>query len=581
MHKPRISDTFAQAPAGSRRNFLRLGGAALALSSTATLLNACSPAAQPAPTAAPAAKPTAAAKPAATTAPAAAPAAKSPEAAKPADATAAPAAKPTEAAKPAAAAPAQKPTGSLTVSQPGKLVSLDPHGPQSADRPTITSSRQIFDSLTFRDPASGEIRPALAESWQTPDPQTWVFKLRQNAKFHDGSPVTANDVKGTIERIQALKGPIAPLWADVESVEAPDNTTVRIRTKTPVGTLLTSATLLFVMPASMANESGFFNRPIGSGPFKVANYRPDAELRLDANTDYWGGAPGVQTLLFRDIQETAAKVTALETGEIDFTWGLPPDQLPALRRNNELKIESVPSFAYYFLWFNAKREPFTDKRVRQAMWHALDIDTMIKDLIADIGKRAEAPIPATVFGFAAQTPYRYDPSRARQLLAEAGYPNGFQTFVIWTPGGSPQDRELMAAMVSYWDKVGVRVRSQEMERAAWLKDLLALNWDMDFQTNAVLTGDADYTLRRLYLSSANRTGYANPELDRMLNAAAADVDQNRRKELYAQANKIIWDDAVGIFPADLLENYVFRQRNVGSFVADPAQTPNFARVRIS
>ncbi len=539
----------------ARRAFLQYSGALLVLGAGTGLLAACGQAAPSAQTAAPAPPSTAAA-------------------------TGTSVAKPVAAAT-GASSVGRTPTGELKLAQPAKIIALDPHGPQSADRPTLTAARQIFDSLTVRDPASGQIQPGLAASWQTPDDRTWVFTLRQGVKFHDGSPVTSADVKASFERVQKLKGPMAPLWSDVEAVETPDPNTVRLKTKSPIGTALTSATLLFVGPAGKMDAEGFFSKPIGSGPFKVTSFRPDAELRLEANADHWGGAPGVKNLTFREIPETAARVTALETGEIDFTWGLPPDQLPGLRRNAELQFDQVPSFAYYFVWFNAKREPFTDKRVRQAMIYALDVDTMIKDLIANIGKRAQAPIPATVFGFAAQTPYTYDPAKAKQLLAEAGKPNGFETSMIWTPGGSPQDRELSQAMISYWDKVGVKVRSQEQERAQWLKDLLALNWDLDFQSNSVLTGDADYTLRRLYVSSANRTGYANPQLDTLLNDAAQKVDQKQRQDLYAQADKIIWDDAVGIFPADMLENYVYRKKRVSGFVADPAQMPSFARVTVA
>src|SRR5438094_32217 len=235
-------------------------------------------------------------------------------------------------------------------------------------------------------------------------------------------------------------------------------------------------------PADEVNTDGFFTKPIGTGPFKTVSWRPDAEFKVEANTDYWGGAPGLKNLTFRDIREVAARVTALETGEIDLTYALPPDQLPGLRKNADLKAEDVKTFSYYFIWFNGSRKPFTDKRVRQALWHALDIDTLVKDLFAGAATKALAPIPSTVFGFAAQAPYAYDPAKAKQLLADAGLPNGFEATMIWSPGSGPQDRELAQSLLSYWSKVGVKIKSQEMEAANWLKDLLALNWDLDFQT---------------------------------------------------------------------------------------------------
>jgi len=472
----------------------------------------------------------------------------------------------------------EAPSGELTVVLPRSLVALDPHGAQSVEEATAVVSSHLFDTLVVRDPESQELRPRLALSWSAAeDGRSWEFKLREGVAFHDGSPFTAGDVAASLERVRALEGPLAPLWAPVEAIETPDDLTVVIRTSEPLGTVPASASLLFITPAGRSEEEGFFNEPVGLGPFRFVSWTRDAELRLEANPDFWGGPPGVETLIFRDIPEVAARATALETGEIDVTWALPADQLPVLRENPELTIASTLSYGYYFNWFNAQREPFTDVRVRQAMWHALDIETMARDLLPDVGVPAQAPIPATVFGFAAQPPYAYDPDRARQLLAEAGLADGFQTSVIWNPGSGPQDRELILSMIAYWAAIGVQVENREMERAAWLEALLALDWDMDFQTNTVRTGDADFTLRRLYISSANRTGYANPELDRLLIDAAASVDPARRAELYAEACRIIWGEAVGIFPFDLLENYLLRNR-VGGFVATPSVVPSFEDV---
>ena len=520
---------------------------------------ACAPASQPAP-----AKP-AESKPAATTAPAKPAAEAKPTAV----------AKPTAEAKPAARAP----TGELKVALPAKLTTLDPHGAQSVDGVTHTAMQHVFDTLVARDPASGNLVPRLATAWETPEPTSWVFTLRKDAKFHDGATVTAADVKATIERVVAQKGPVAPLWAAVDAIETPDESTVRIKTKSPAGTIASSATLLPIAPADKVNTDGFFSKPIGSGPFRFVSWVADGDLRLEANADYWGGAPGVKNLTLKFIPEIAARVTALETGEIDLTWRLPPDQLPALQRSSDLQIETSPSYSYYFIWMNASREPFTDKRVRQAMVHALDVDTMVKDLLPGIGKRATAPIPESVFGHAPQTPYAYDPAKAKQLLAEAGHPNGFETSFIWYAGAGPQDRELGQALVSYWNAVGVRVKVAEQERAQWLDNLIKLDWDMDFQTNSVTTGDADFTLNRLYHSRANRNGYKNPDLDRILDEAAASVDQNKRKELFAQANKIIWDDAAGIFPFDLLEPFAWR-KSVQGFTTTPSQILSFSNVTI-
>jgi peptide/nickel transport system substrate-binding protein len=533
------------------------------------LLVACAPAAQ-AP-AKPADSKPAEAKPAATTAPAKPAEAKPTEAPKPAVVpTVVPAAKPAEAAKPAA----RTPQGELKIGMAAKLTTLDPHGAQSVDRETHTAMQHVFDTLVKRDPKSGDIVPHLATGWTSPNPTTWEFTLRDGVKFHDGSPLTSADVKATAERVVELKGPVAPLWAQLDTVETPDPKTVRFKTKAPVGTLVADTLLLPIGPAAQMNTEGFWSKPIGSGPFKYASWRADADLRLEANMEYWGGPPAAKTLVFKYIPEVAARVTAIETGELDLTYRIPPDQVPALERNADLKLEAVPSYDYYFLWFNSSREPFTDKRVRQAMIHAVDIDKMVNDLLKGAGQRATAPIPPTVFGHAPQTPYAYDPAKAKQLLAEAGKPDGFETSFIWYSGAGVQDREIGQALVSYWAAVGVKVKVDEQERAQWLDNLIKLNWDMDLQTNTVTTGDAHFTLGRLYHSRANRNGYKNPELDKILDDAVQSVDQNKRKELYAQANKIIWDDAAGMFPFDLLANFAYRKSLTG-FVATPSSIYGF------
>lgn len=471
---------------------------------------------------------------------------------------------------PAASAETRPPAGELRVSLPARIVALDPLGPQAAEESVRIVAAHIFDTLVVADPRTRGVRPGLALKWETPDPRTWVFTLRPGVKFHDGAPLGARDVKASLERLLRLKGPYGPLWAAVDTVDAAGDLAVRIRTKTPLGTMLANASLLSILPAGKMDAAGFFNRPVGSGPFAVTAYRPDSELVLEANPGYWGGAPGVRTLRFKDIPEIAARVTALITGEIDLTYGLPPDQLAALRGHNDLRIVAEPSYRYYFIWMNLKREPFTDVRVRQAMIYALDVDTILNTLLKGIARRMTAPIPSTVFGYAPQRPYAYDPQKAKQLLAAAGRPNGFETAMIWNPGSGPQDREVAQALFSYWSAVGIRVKDAQSERAQWLDRLLKLDWDLDMQTNGVNTGDADFVLRRLYTSSANRMGYANPQADRVLQLAAETVDQNKRKVYYAQACAMIWDDAVGIYPFELIQTYVSRARVVGF-----TPTPNF------
>src|SRR5579875_1517703 len=170
--------------------------------------------------------------------------------------------------RPVRAAYAAAPAGELRVSLPARIVGLDPMGAQAAEESVRVVSAHIFDTLVVHDPRTRGYRPALAVKWETPDPATWVFTLRPGVRFHDGGALTARDVKASLERMIAQKGPFAPLWAAIDSVDAPADAAVRIKTKTPVGTMLANLSLLSILPAAAMNNAGFFNRPVGSGPFR-------------------------------------------------------------------------------------------------------------------------------------------------------------------------------------------------------------------------------------------------------------------------------------------------------------------------
>jgi peptide/nickel transport system substrate-binding protein len=456
-------------------------------------------------------------------------------------------------------------------------VSLDTHK-FAGEEAVQTAIQQIMEPLVRVD--DGTIVPVLATSWENPDPTTWVFELRTGVKFSDGTPFTAKDVVASYERHKKLDGPLVPLYATVTSFAATDDQTVTVKTSKPLGTLLSSLTLLFIGPAEKINADGFFNKPIGTGPFQVTSFRPDEKLELAANASYWDGTPELSKLEFVNIPEVAGRITALQNGEVDVLTQIPPDQVGSVKGGDAISYSTTPSWTYYFNWFNSNRKPFTDKRVRQALWHALNLEATVKDLFGDLASVAQAPLAQGVIGAPKLSPYPYDPAKAKQLLTEAGYPSGFSTSMQWPLEGGPNIRALAQAMISDWAKIGVTVKPLEKERAQWLEDFGKLNWDMNLQTNVTGTGDADYTLARLYVCTAKRNGYCNPALDKLLLDARSSVDQAQRPKLYQEAGQILWDDAVGIFPADLASNSAIRS-TVQNFVMPPSGRPLFTKVTVS
>jgi peptide/nickel transport system substrate-binding protein len=466
----------------------------------------------------------------------------------------------------------------LRVANPTPVNSLNPFAANSADQPTLTVDQEIFETLVVRQ--GGKYVGKLARSWTSPDPKTWRFALRTDVKFADGTPMTSADVKASLKALIDAKGPLAGLWAAVDTIGTPDPNTLTIHTSTPLGTMLSNLTLLSVAPAAKVADQSFFNAPYGTGPFKASAFTTGQSVTLVRNDAYWGTKPKLRGIEYKYIPEVSGRVTALSNNEIDAAWDLPPDQLTRLKGDKNLHVDLFPTYANYYLWFNSSRKPFTDKRVRQAMWYALNLPQTTKSLFNDAGTPATGPISAPVSGSAKQAPYGYDPAKAKQLLADAGFPHGFSTTMMWSTGCCTNGDSFAAAMLSDWAKVGIKVKPQQLERATWLDKLLKLNWDSTMTTGSTVTGDADFTLGRLYLSTAKRTGYANPALDKILLKARQELDQTKRAALYAQAGKIIWSDAVGIYPLDLMGNVVTR-KGVGGFTPTPNDLPDFANVSVS
>lgn len=457
------------------------------------------------------------------------------------------------------------------------ITDLDPLSPTTTVEPAALMARRlIFDTLVHRQ--GDKYVPAVAKSWTQPDPETWVFTLRDDVKFHDGSKLTATDVAASVNRVIKTTTNLSALWTSAKSAEATNPTTVTIKTDGELGTMLVNLTLLFIAPAAKLGNAAFFRKPVGSGPFKVQSFTPSSKLSLVKNDKYWGTAAKSSSITLPFIPETSTAITSLRNGSIDMYWPVPPDQVGDLG-SDDVEVKRVASYVYYFNWFNCGRKPFDDARVRQAMWYGVDIASIVKDLYGTGATLMTAPIPKTVFGSAPQQPYGYDPDKAKQLLSAAGHAGGFKTSLMWFAEGGPLVSDLAQALISGWSKIGVKVEAQQIEQAAWLDRLNKLDWDMDIQTNTVTTGDADFTLGRLYDSSANRMAYKNPALDTVLAKARSSADQAERKGLYAQACKTIWDDAVGIFPATLTTAYGLRTSLEG-FTPDPSNFPDLSTVSV-
>lgn len=452
------------------------------------------------------------------------------------------------------------------------IENLDPHGASSQDAGTQLAATAIFSPL-LTTVGPGEFEGDLAESWEANDDASeWTFALREGVEFSDGTPLTSADVVASFERLLDFGGPLSGNFKDY-AISAPDESTVVFAPPGSDAALLGKLALFMVAPADI-EESGF-DEPVGSGPFIVDDFEPGSVLKLKANPTYWGGEPELDTLELRTIPEIAARMTALQTGEIQVTWGMPDDQVAALRDDPNLEVESVPTAGVTTIWMNGSTIPDAD--VRRALWQAVDFDTIVTSLFPETGTPADSVVAPTVLGYAPQEPVKYDPKAAKAALEEAGF--DFST-VLRFQFSQPQFAEVAQAIASDLSAIGVQVEVLEKEAAVFLDDLLALNWDINIQNHGSAGFDAATSLGRLYTCEAARIGYCNPELDEILAEASSTGDVEKREEYYAEAIEIVWNDAVGMYPMFVRTPYAW-QSTVKGFVPAPDGRVDFSTVSIA
>ncbi|WP_159001565.1 ABC transporter substrate-binding protein, partial [Streptomyces sp. SBT349] len=464
--------------------------------------------------------------------------------------------------------------GAVTAAGTYPIESLDPHGAQGASTGTQFAGQALFSRLV-KPEADGTLTSDLAESWEANEDVTeWTFTLREGVTFSDGREVTAEDVVASFERMMSLDGPNAANFPGA-TMTAPSPTEVVLTSPVPDASVPGKLVLFYVLPAGVAaDDAEFFGDPVGSGPFTVDGFTPGETLELVPNEEYAGDVPRAGRVVVRNIPELSARLTALRTGEVDVVWGIPDDQLATLEGEEGLTVETVPSTAEFTMWFNSGVPALEDAAVRRALWQAVDFGTIIEQLYPETGEPADAPVSPVVLGYAPQEPVEHDPEAARAALEDAGF--DFSR-TLRLQFANAEFRPFIQAVVSDLEEIGVRVEPLEKEQAVFTEDLLALNWDINFQQLATPTFDAASNLGRLYPCEAGRNGYCNPELDELLAAAAGTADEAERTALYGDASEIIWRDAVGMYPMAVSIAYAWNDGLEG-MEPDASGLPDFSGV---
>jgi len=445
----------------------------------------------------------------------------------------------------------------ITISQPAEATTMDPG--RSTQVLTVNYFYNLYDALTRWD-NSLRLQPGLATSWKNLNETTWEFTLRQGVKFHDGAPLTAEDVKATLERnLQPGRTVVQPGFATIEAVQIVNPTTIRIVTKKPDPLLLVRVAQMGaqILPARLTTDDGMkelARRPVGTGAYKFVEWVKDERLVMEANRYWWGWegrAPAIDRVIWKPIPEDFPRIVALEKGEADIITNVPPDRIKSIADGRATQILAAPSSRIVTLSINSTQPPLADKRARQALHYALDIGSIIKNLYAGQGRPFSGGVADTDFGYnASLKPYSFDPAKAKQLLAEVGRPNGIDVSLHAGSGTMVNDKFLLEAIADMWAKSGIRAKIDIMEMGARQR---MLN-ERAIPPNGLLLGnpqstllDADGSLWRLWHPNGFNGKYwtgsqPGQRFHDLMEQARYSLDPAKRRALYMEATQIIHDE---------------------------------------
>jgi peptide/nickel transport system substrate-binding protein len=444
------------------------------------------------------------------------------------------------------------PSGEVKIGLAAEPNTFDPH--LTVGRNTQIFIVNVFDGLTARD-GQGNLVPALAESWKRLNPTTWQFALRKGVKFHNGDDFNADSVKFTLDRAinPETKATIISEMSTIARVDVVDPFTVNVVTKAPDFLLPVRLGELFGLMLSpkhtaAAGKEAIATKPNGTGPFKLVSWAKNEQMVLEANERYWRGAPKVKRIVVRPILEDAARIAALQAGEVDLIAPVPHARVAELRRNDKLVIKTIPAPRIFHVTIDVRKPPFDNVKVRQALNQAVDVNAILRSLYFGHGTRLATVVDKNALGYDASVPpYPFDPNRARALLAEAGFPNGLETEFDSFTGSIADHSKPAEAIVGFLQRVGVKAKQNVFEFAAFGPRRVQNKTSPLFIYsigNAYL--EPSWVLRWMTQGGLGMH-YKNARLDEMLTRIEATDDPKKRAPLYSDVQKLMKDEAPFIF----------------------------------
>ncbi|HSE88303.1 MAG TPA: ABC transporter substrate-binding protein [Candidatus Binatia bacterium] len=423
--------------------------------------------------------------------------------------------------------------------------SLNPYAHSSS--PIYGNWQHVIEPLVEMDYNKKDYVGVLAEFWEFQG-KRWVFKLKKGIKFHNGAPLTSKDVAFSIDRIKNDKASLqAPNFKDVNEVQTPDDQTVIFVMKEANAIFLDRLENRFILSKAAADKYGdkLDQNPIGTGPYKYVSYQRGGNFVFTRNDDYWGGKADIKEVVFRKVTEDAARIAALEAGQADFINNVPVHEVARLQRHSRVKIDQIEGLRMFFLAFNVAHKPFDDKLVRQAVNYSVDAPAIVKNIFDGIGYPLNGPVGANVIGADPKLKrYPYNPGKAKELLAQAGFPNGCDVPLYYSAGRYPNDREVCQVVAAQMVKGGFRVELISQEWAQfWGKEGVNGGRLPFYYIGRGSLTDAD-TLYDQYFrtGTTRRANYSNRELDKLIEDQQKTPDQKKRIALLQQAGKILMEE---------------------------------------
>ncbi len=434
-------------------------------------------------------------------------------------------------------------TGEIVFLQTAEAGSLNPIWDWSVAGLGIHA--HIYDPLVDMEGPELKLVPKLATSWEIVNPTTWRFKLRQGVKFHNGQELTSEDVKFTFEAANGPRSVKRSLVAQIDKVEAIDRYTVQVVTKQPDAALLARLAYLYILnKAAYEKDAEEYGRnPVGTGMFQVVKWDKDQQLVLQAFANYWGPKARAAKLTVKPVKEATARLSELQTGRADIIRGVPVEMAKELGRDNQVQVIVARGVRQIYYPLNALKPPFNDKRVRQAVNYAVDREAIVKNILEGYGEVRTGPFSPKQWGAdPAVKGYTYDLQKARQLLREAGYPNGIDVTWDITSGTAVKDVEIGEAVANMLRQVGIRVQLNTLEAAELIRKQNAGQFDIS-QTSWSLQADPDSIISGLRIHSSVVLGFKNEAVDRLIDQTRMTMDPSKRLTVYHQLHRTLVEEA--------------------------------------